>query len=347
MLNRIVSLRCCLVFLSSFLLWKSAIANRISDNVDLLVFNRNTATVEKLSNITGNFAKNGCTPGENWTLIVHGWREGTASEWVPPMFRLFQKYRGGCVMMMVYANNDITVDYFGELTPVFELLTATLLSYLKFIEASGFDANDGLLFGFSFGAQMSFEAGRRFGIQKLGRIDACEPARPGFDDNSAFSGKDPKMAAKMVQCIHTSNSLGTVLRNCHVDWNMGNCGKDQPAAGPYPKGSHGLCPHFYNSAFERSFVPVKKPSDCESSRPVLEWPVGLRMGYFCNISETGVLSLPNGITGDLFSPTAKAYPYNDETALKAECEKMKTNSWKDLLLYQPGYYESVNKMCSV
>ncbi|XP_055603069.1 pancreatic lipase-related protein 2-like isoform X2 [Uranotaenia lowii] len=282
-------------------------ADRVSGDVQLLVYNRSTSELAPIETNTDKTELTGCTPGEIWTLIVHGWREGTLTEWVPDMLNMFQKHRGGCVMFMVYANNIKDLDYFGELVPQFDHLSDVLVDYLRFIEKAGFDPADGLLFGFSFGAHMSFEAGRRFGIKKLGRIDVCEPANPGFDSNVEYSFLDPMVAAKKVQCIHTSDSLGTSFRKCHINWNMGNCGKSQIAAGPYPKGSHGLCPYFYNSAFEHEFSPVPKPVQCSSNRPISEWPKGFRMGYYCDMDS--------GIHGDLFSPTVKNPPYNEDTTL--------------------------------
>lgn len=46
---------------------------------------------------------------------------------------------------------------------------------------------------------------------------------------------------------------------------MGNCGKDQVAAGQPPLGSHGLCPYFYTSAFVHRFAAIAKPSTCKTA----------------------------------------------------------------------------------
>lgn len=49
--------------------------------------------------------------------------------------------------------------------------------------------------------------------------------------------EDSKKSAKKVKCIHTNTAFfGTAKRDCHEDWNMGKCGWDQVASGPYPKG---------------------------------------------------------------------------------------------------------------
>ncbi|XP_055603070.1 pancreatic triacylglycerol lipase-like [Uranotaenia lowii] len=293
---------CCLLMISFF--WLTANANRVSEDVDLAVFDRNNQTVGYLKDDKENFVKYGCSPGENWTVITYGWHQGLSTDWVQPMFELFQKHRGGCVMIMLYANDDQRYDYFGELLPVIDSLTNSLVDYLKFIEDAGFDPANGLIFGHSVGAQLAFKAGRRFGFQKLGRIDACDPALQGFGDKVEFRWTDPKLAAKQVQCIHTSKRFGIAERNCHVNWNMGDCGVQQEGRQPFPMGSHDLCPHFYNSAFEHDFLPIPKPKKCQSFREVEEWPEGFRMGYYCDMES--------GVTGDLFSPTYEKYPYNEK-----------------------------------
>lgn len=64
---------------------------------------------------------------------------------------------------------------------------------------------------------------------------------------------------------------------------MGYCGFSQIAAGPYPLGSHGLCPYFYNSAFNNTFYAIPKPAGCPISNrlpPII--PDGMAMGYVFN-----------------------------------------------------------------
>lgn len=108
---------------------------------------------------------------------------------------------------------------------------------------------------------------------------ACDMAGPGFDFRQQ---PDHKMAAKNVQCVHTSRDKGTRHMHCHQNWRMGNCGYTQDAASDPPFGSHGLCPYMYVSAFEHEFYAVPQPSECIAKMPAIYWPEKFRMGYLEN-----------------------------------------------------------------
>lgn len=100
-------------------------------------------------------------------------------------------------------------------------------------------------------------------------------AGPGFDNKRIYRG-----AAKNVQCIHTSRDRGTSNYNgCHQNWRMGICGVRQTGAQRPPLGSHGLCPVYYNLAFDHSFLAVKNIMNCSSEHEVTAWPNDFRMGY--------------------------------------------------------------------
>ncbi|XP_058826876.1 pancreatic lipase-related protein 2-like [Topomyia yanbarensis] len=244
-----------------------------------------------------------CESGERYAIIVHGWNETCSTDWIVDMLSNLTAHRGGCLICMDYSIFSVTDDYFTGLVPHFNLIVENLVQKLHVLDSKGFHPRNGFLFGFSFGAQAAMEAGRRFGAKRLERIDVCEPAGPGFDSDTTTSVQNPQQAARNVQCIHTSSDIGTFRRECHQDWNMGNCGRDQPAAGAYPKGSHGLCPYFYNSAFSNEFRAIRKPNECFSFRAVRKWPPGFRMGYFTDVES--------GVNGDLFASTTNAFPYNE------------------------------------
>ncbi|XP_055634469.1 hepatic triacylglycerol lipase-like [Toxorhynchites rutilus septentrionalis] len=282
-------------------------ADRITGTVFFSVFQSDQNRWIPLTDNDADFVHNNCDPKGDFAIIVHGWREGYLSEWVNDVASNFSTYRGGCVMLMSYGNDSRIIDYFSELMPHFNSLAEALANHLRRLERVGFDPGHGHMFGFSFGSHLALEAGRRFGFQKLDRIDTCDNAGPGFDSDTRYSLLDPKLAAKKVQCIHTSANYGSRRRDCHINWNMGVCGRDQPAAGPFPKGSHGLCPYFYSSAFTHNFNPIPKPKSCSSHKYAHSWPRGLRMGYFCDMNSE--------LFGELFSPTTKSFPYNDDTIL--------------------------------
>lgn len=90
---------------------------------------------------------------------------------------------------------------------------------------------------------------------------------------------DTSEAAENVQCIHTSNTYGTGKRNCTQNWNMGICGFAQVGASVYPKGSHGLCPYFYNTAFHHDFIAWNNIYGCFSPRAASDYPELFKMGY--------------------------------------------------------------------
>lgn len=189
------------------------------------------------------------------------------------------------------------VSSFVRLVPHFHSIADLLLRKIK--QIGNYDRM--FLFGFSFGSRLCFEAGAKLGRQVIDRIDACDPAGPMFDFN--IRTVDPKKAAKHVSCINTSRDKGTRNHNCHQNFLMGKCGMSQLAAGPFPLGSHGLCPHFYNSAFAHNFT-ANNLYKCASERLAKNIPDNFTMGYMKTPKELTIL-------GDIFVPTSKEFPWND------------------------------------
>jgi pimeloyl-ACP methyl ester carboxylesterase len=218
-----------------------------------------------------DLTESGCDANGNFAVVVHGWKESISTPWVMDTINNLRFYRGGCVIFMDYSNFSIVGDYFN-LTPHFDDIAAVLLRKIKQIR--NYDRL--FLYGFSYGSRLCFEAGAQLGHQLIDRIDACDPAGPGFDMYKRTV--DPKLAAKNVVCINTSVDKGTNKYNCHQNFRMGNCGKSQPAATRRPFGDHGLCPYFYNSAFKHNFTATKL-HNCKSKRPLSDIPKGFTMGY--------------------------------------------------------------------
>ena len=61
-------------------------------------------------------------------------------------------------------------DYFTLLSQ-FDNISTVLTEKLVELEGQGYNPSNGFMFGFSFGAQLVLEAGRRFGYRKLEEID--------------------------------------------------------------------------------------------------------------------------------------------------------------------------------
>lgn len=178
--------------------------------------------------------------------------------------------------------------------PHFEGISAVLTR--KFNQIGNFDRQ--FCYGFSFGSRLCIDAGINVGNQSIARIDACDPAGPGFD--GTLRAKDPKLAAKNVACINTSNIKGTSIYNCHQNYRMGRCGISQPASNP-DLSHHQICPYFYIESFDHKFVP-NNLFRCLSRKFTNKFSEDVRMGYLGDFNRTKV-------RGEIFIATAKYSPY--------------------------------------
>lgn len=91
-------------------------------------------------------------------------------------------------------------------------------------------------------------------------------------------------------------------------------------------GSHGLCPHFYNSAFTNDFYATDSFSRCGSRRLARNVPALFKMGYMETRKRWRWTFLSlflffgnwlkhfSMVYGDLVSPTGECYPYNNYSA---------------------------------
>jgi hypothetical protein len=153
---------------------------------------------------------------------------------------------------MDYSRHSVVGDYF-VLVSKYEALRNILIK--KLIQVGNYDRMT--LWGFSFGARMAMAAGVNLtatngNVPQISRMELCESAGPGFEGTNRIV--DPTRAAKNTACINTSSDKGATIYNCHQNFRMGYCGWSQIGAGGYPKGSHGLCPYFYNYSFKHDFV---------------------------------------------------------------------------------------------
>jgi hypothetical protein len=237
----------------------------------------------------------GCGPTMNVSIIVHGWLEGlNPTEWVNTTIANLLKYSQGCVFFFDYSVYSKNGNYFA-LVPHYEGIRAVLVKKLLQIG----NPERIFMFGFSFGARLTLDGGAEAFNGTINRVDVCDPAGPGFV--GTYREKQSQPAAKNVACINTSNNYGTTNYDCHQNFRMGNCGQQQAAASSYPKGHHGLCPYFYNAAFEVHFIPHNHYS-CGSSRMANVTGEYVRMGYLGNFNRTKV-------RGDIFITTSATPPY--------------------------------------
>jgi len=151
-----------------------------------------------------------------FAIILHGWR-GANELWIEKLIGKLLEFRGGCVIFFNYSTYSQNEDYIAVLSH-WEMLSALLTRKLQQMEEIGIEGSNIFLYGHSLGARIVIDAAVNFGKQKIGLIDLCDMAGPGFN---FMQRHDPKDAAQNVQCIHTTNSLGTFVYNCHQDWLMG------------------------------------------------------------------------------------------------------------------------------
>lgn len=137
-------------------------------------------------------------------------------------------------------------------------------------------------------------------IQKIFFNLACDPSGPLFYPNADMERRGPsRLAAKNVQIIHTSGDEGTLQRDGHQDWLMGDCGIVQPGSPvnpdylsffpfyhsddqpvvyvPLTLDNHLMCITLYASAFDHVFAAAENDCCPRSERDA--WPIGYRMGY--------------------------------------------------------------------
>lgn len=106
-------------------------------------------------------------------IIVHGWREGCKSDWIPMLVHNMNEFRGGTIICMDYSFFAMEENYF-RLVKHFDALSDVLTVKLQDLETSGYRPDDMHLFGFSFGGQLVVEAGKRFGVRRIKSIDGEE-----------------------------------------------------------------------------------------------------------------------------------------------------------------------------
>lgn len=274
-----------------------------NQNVVFHVTNKqmNSFIMDAAGNDTTQLVEN-CPPSGNWTFIIHGWMQNRHFLWIQKATRNFLHERGGCVFVVDYSY--YCVGAYLNRPELFDGIQQTITQKYDLLERMGYHADNGFVFGFSYGAILALESAYKFGPRKIKRVDTCDPPRPGFDMSSEqlIHAKD---AAKEVQCIHTSRDVGTPYRFCQWDWDMGICGWMQPAAWFFLPSSHMFCPEYYNSAFMNDFNAMSKPFYC-LNETVAPDPVNfnhtIKMGFRFDTTNTP--------EGEYYASTSFLPPYN-------------------------------------
>ncbi|XP_063708675.1 uncharacterized protein LOC134837237 [Culicoides brevitarsis] len=191
-----------------------------------------------------------CDTQGNYTFIVPQWLGGDKIIWKDRLISTFMNATNNCVVFVDYSY--YTQKSFNELLALKGNLTTFIARKLRYFEELGFNPDNGILFGFDIGAHFVLEAGIKYGVKKIGRIDCCEPRTNGF------TSSDPSMAqtadaAKHVQCMHTSEDFGTADRFCPHDVNLGVCGRSQPEDIFTWAGNDIKCIEYYVASFKYDF----------------------------------------------------------------------------------------------
>ncbi|KAJ6649523.1 hypothetical protein Bhyg_04759 [Pseudolycoriella hygida] len=266
-------------------------ATRYESNIIFFGFNDRSLATSSFVSTFNSLIRSKCNVNGLFTIIVHAEGENRDTPWVYAMIKKFLHYRGGCVFLMDYgyyakSNSLVLHSHFDGIVEVLKRKMQQIGAY-----------NRQLCFGSGFGARLCVAAGKAIGNSVIDRMELCDPSRTVF--NNGFD-PNPKPAAKNVACINTSSDLGTSTYNCHQNFRMGLCGRSQPAAGPPPLNSHGLCPYFYILAFNNNFVP-NNVHKCTSTR-LATMSSAVKMGYNARFNRTLV-------RGDVFIATAKHIPF--------------------------------------
>ncbi|XP_063709234.1 uncharacterized protein LOC134837777 [Culicoides brevitarsis] len=222
------------------------------------------------------------------SIIIPGWTESYEKTlWVPDFMSNLTEARKGCHLFMDYSKYGVNPDIYTLFTQFKYIMPALVNQFKILFDDHGYDGKKTFIFAFCYGAQLAIHASHKFGVRRIGRIDACDPLTYYFPGDIDMAIKYA-LAADIVQCIHTSIDKGTIQRFCPISWNMGYyCGYYQYAASLPPRDNHGLCPYIYTSAFKNDFKPVPNKSLCPTNKAGV-YKDGFVMGYRMNFTLGGM-----------------------------------------------------------
>lgn len=141
------------------------------NQIPLSKFTKLSSEGEQFTSTADNdLTQMGCNSSEKYAMIVHGWLESIATDWVGDLVHNLLKYRGGCVVVMDYSNHSVVQEYF-VLVRKFAALSDVLLQKLHQLESQGFHPDNLFMYGFSFGAQLVVNVGTLYGENRIAEID--------------------------------------------------------------------------------------------------------------------------------------------------------------------------------
>lgn len=137
---------------------------------------RNKNTFADQGTLETNFDAFGCKVTDPFVVVVHGWKEGCSNtQWVRDTLNNFVLKRKGCILCINYAT-IANIDYSKAVEQV-DAVARTLEKKVRQLFTFGLTPENGMLYAFSLGAHVAFQAGRNLGTQKLARIDGESPCR--------------------------------------------------------------------------------------------------------------------------------------------------------------------------
>lgn len=112
----------------------------------------------------------GCGVNGKFAFIVHGWLSSNES-WQFRLVEKFQKYRGGCIIVVDWGKFSDYSTYNEILLIHFPGMSALLTRKLKQITSGGVSPDNIYMYGHSYGARIVIDAGLNFGTRKISSID--------------------------------------------------------------------------------------------------------------------------------------------------------------------------------
>ncbi|KAG4068895.1 hypothetical protein HA402_005043 [Bradysia odoriphaga] len=244
-----------------------------------------------------------CNSGENTKLavIAHGWMESCETVWVKTLMHNLNTYRHGCIVCMDYSVFSMNSNYYS-LVRDFNGIANVLTKKLKDFQALSFVPNNIYMFGFSFGAQLVLEAGRRFGKMLIKQIDGTEQCTVVL--NPKLISIFYKYVIRLDLALTITSCIPAILlERLHRMFNVFIRVrlKEREKETAIKTGIW---------AIVHRFLAVPKPSNCRSNRVAPGNFIGnFSMGYMDALKYEGRFT--EGC--DFFANTFKTPPYNIES----------------------------------